>query len=88
MSRYIDTELLDNTVDELNRNGYDISGTTLVQVKNILSHIPTADVVEVVRCKDCVYHYNPLADCCGVPFVTNDDDFCSWGERIEDGKND
>ena len=49
MSRYIDTEFLDDIVDELNRNGYDISNTTLLRGKIILSHIPTADAVEVVH---------------------------------------
>lgn len=53
--------------------------------------LPTADVVEVVRCKDCKYYkqnpYSPDEDmmcmcwCDWLP--TDPDDFCSYGERKE-----
>lgn len=49
---------------------------------------PTADVVEVVRCKDCVYYENFL---CGRFSAYGDSieepecDYCSYGERREDG---
>lgn len=49
MARFIDAEWLDDIVDELNRNGYDISNATLMRGKIILSHIPTADVVGAVH---------------------------------------
>lgn len=45
--------------------------------------IPAADVVEVVRCKDCKWHDSvdgPMRQC----DITDDDDFCSYGERKED----
>lgn len=54
------------------------------------------DVVEVVRCKDCVYckrfndvWYLPKKDelLCTLhveAYHTDEDDFCSWGERRED----
>ena len=49
--------------------------------------IPAADVVEVVRCKDC--KYRKTEDCamfyecdCGEQHTwENDNDFCSYGER-------
>ena len=44
---------------------------------------PTADVVEVVRCKDCK-HFE--SDFCRYDFALNfccGDDFCSYGERKE-----
>ena len=52
----------------------------------------TADVVEVVRCKDCV-HRDPEDKKCDSAFQANggifpvgDNDFCSYGERRkEDG---
>ena len=56
------------------------------------------DAVEVVRCKDCKYmcHYTDghlecrlLSDLKPIPTTyctMNADDFCSYGERIEDGK--
>ena len=47
MSRYIDADaLLNNLPDDL---PYKAS------VKRVLIQAPTADVVEVVRCKDCIY---------------------------------
>ena len=51
-----------------------------------------ADVVEVVRCKDCE-HYKPQPKyknsetkyCCRSAYVrVNADDFCSYGERKEE----
>ena len=48
---------------------------------------PTADVQEVVRCKDCL-HRDPedkKCDCSfqarGCIFPMEDDDFCSYGKR-------
>jgi hypothetical protein len=57
----------------------------------ILKEYPTADVVEVVRCKDCKdYKQNPYSPeedmmcmcwCDWLP--TDPDDFCSYGKRKE-----
>ena len=50
-----------------------------------LYDILAADVVEVVRCKDCKWHDSvdgPMRQC----DITDDDDFCSYGER-EDKQN-
>ena len=44
---------------------------------------PKPDMVAVVRCKDCEYHNNM---CCPMHLIfewTEDDDFCSYGERKE-----
>ena len=48
------------------------------------------DLVEVVRCKDCKHrvksHSSEYGDWCGITeFGTDDDDFCSNGERRDDG---
>lgn len=53
----------------------------------ILTHsIPAADVVAVVRCKDCVHYQNGACNHFGyytyAPDV-DEDDFCSYGERKE-----
>ena len=60
---------------------------------NIPYDMPTADVVEVVRCKDCKYHKDEqnewgLVYCSEVVdgFVGKDS-FCSWGERRDDGRD-
>lgn len=57
-----------------------------------LQETPSADVVEVVRCKDCEYFrpwadHSKLGDCmvyvCELeePFTMEETDFCSDGER-------
>ena len=63
------------------------------QIKNnllfIARMIPTADVVEVVRCKDC--RWRGREDCamfyrceCGEQHTwETDNDFCSYGEGID-----
>ena len=66
----------------------------------IINEAPSADVVEVVRCKDCVYYSNNnlksqwdrLGYCLLNEEITDDkrepSDFCSYGERkeIDNGK--
>ena len=69
------------------------------QVKNAISKQPTADVVEIVRCKDCKYcrprnksekriYFEGVLICesCQMadePCAVCEDDFCSYGERKE-----
>ena len=51
--------------------------------------IHTADVVEVVRCKDCKYfqpyegeeHKGDCGELIGLESCVYEDDFCSYGER-------
>lgn len=83
MKQYIDFEI---AREYLHKACESLGGNGGMMLKIKFDEEPKADVVKVVRCKDCAYHYNPLADCCGVPFVTTDDDFCSWGERREDAE--
>lgn len=54
--------------------------------------IPAADVVPVVRCKDCKYAYinsfsaaSGVALCSSSAKVMQQDDFCSYGERKDGG---
>jgi hypothetical protein len=85
MSRYIDADALKNLIlndmAKAEREGKDLNGYTdaLFHLKTI----PAADVVEVVRCKDCK-HKNPICDKCLRDNLWHDvDDFCSRGERSE-----
>ena len=52
-----------------------------------LKHYEDSGDVEVVRCKDCKHRDPEDKRCdCGCwhnPFTTNDNDFCSYGERRE-----
>lgn len=67
-------------------------------VRRVLLQAPAADVVEVVRCKDCVYSRNDL-DMSGkaapwllckilrdemFPLMVAKTDYCCWAERKED----
>ena len=55
-----------------------------------LEQVPSADVVEVVRCKDCKHRHDSLLEgspfpsfCDVFPAYISDNDFCSYGERVD-----
>ena len=50
-----------------------------------LRRFPTADVVEVVRCKDCTEWDNDECECSHW-YGFKENDFCSYGERKEGDK--
>lgn len=55
---------------------------------NDIARFPRADVVEVVRCKDCK-HRDDNGMCCGRGWplqLVPDDGFCDKGKRRNDGK--
>lgn len=64
------------------------------EVLQVVAEAPTADAVEVVRCKDC-RHWDSETGWCNNHSafddhdmdwnIYNDDDFCSCGERRTDG---
>lgn len=69
-------------------------GATSDLVFDVIRHVedlPAADVVEVVRCKDCKYykHFKGLGNWChrrirsDIEYHTKTTDFCSYGERKE-----
>lgn len=48
--------------------------------------VPTADVVPVVRCKECKHLFYTMCAACGfLPHKPND--FCSYGERKDGGED-
>lgn len=66
---------------------------TIAIVKASLKMVPAADVVQVVRCKDCKNSYQNqfeaadktvectlLRNSCGWPVLRREDDYCSDGE--------
>ena len=66
--------------------GVEYSGVALLKTAvTVIEHYPAADVVEVVRCKDCKW-YNKSG--CAILIVDDtdkptDNDFCSYGERAD-----
>lgn len=98
MIDYIDRQAV---IDMFQRNAYDdwnqgVSTTwasAFSECADMVEDIPSADAVEVVRCKDCKYqdkgeneseswnvcNYRPW-----LYFSINDDDYCSNGEQKEE----
>ena len=96
MSRYINADKLRE--DEIARcHCVPVVGSgdnNYKDLDEVLKDAPTADVVEVVRCKDCRYceeaHYeeegeNPYIKlkCKWSNYSHQPNDFCSYGERKE-----
>ena len=83
MSRYIDADLLVKRLTDLHDWCRDERKKGLEQSICIIHEQPTANVTEVVRCRDCK-HYNHLYECCknrsGMRFVKLNG-YCSHGER-------
>ena len=54
-------------------------------IYNVIKSAPTADVVEVVRCKDCAIPHNRFTGCPKLNgLIPPENHFCSFGERKED----
>lgn len=97
MNRYIDKDAL---ISILNAKADMATGTpkdVFISAAGMVNLLPTADVVEVVRCKDCEYCHlstdpktNIAVQVCGYvgynPVQSSqvtDNDYCSHGERRE-----
>ena len=86
MTNYADIEKIENLpVHDIDECGDAI--VSLRDVRRAIAQAKTDDVVQVVRCKDCI-HRDPedkKCDCLfqarGGIFPMDDDDFCSYGER-------
>lgn len=50
--------------------------------KHCIEAVPAADVVEVVRCKNCFY-YKPFSECNNTGSTVKPDDYCSYGARMD-----
>lgn len=55
----------------------------LMDVAEFIDDQPTIDAVPVVRCRECKYHNKPPCPMSLSFNWTEDDDFCSYGERKE-----
>lgn len=91
MNRYVDVELLleDMTVElekakeeNLTEDELKTILTSAIALKDFVNRQSTADVVEVVRCKDCE-SYNGHRWCYYFAQETGDNDFCSYGKKVE-----
>lgn len=81
MSRYIDYDAIDYKHYQL----HDKSEEFLNGVIYMAQRIEEAPSIDIVRCKECVKRMRddcPMCNGCKLDRVpTEDDDFCSYGER-------
>ena len=87
MSRYIDREDLLNNLKQFAPEYLKPFIVSLVEKQ------PTADVAEVVRCKDCIFYAPYELEGCegqgncsqliGLEFCVEDDFFCGYGARMD-----
>ena len=87
---YIHKEVVIKHIEDIyEKTPLDIGNRQLVEAfKTYIENVPTADVVEVIRCKDCKYCTKAVSIentyFCVVgtnAFDTELDNFCSYGER-------
>lgn len=76
MAKYIERDRLIDMISERNRNTCN-GKMSCIQMKRMVETIPAADVVPVVRCKDCKFW--DCGDCYRLE-LSRPDDFCSYGE--------
>jgi hypothetical protein len=90
MARYIRTDELLATARDGYHSDFGRSMADLTSLREVIEDTPTADVVEVVRCKDCIYktvtkdgEYNPEDIVCEYHMSDgfDSDDYCSYGKR-------
>ena len=90
MSRYIDTDKIEPFLHRDEWGTPDECWRPESEFGKFIDVLSTADVVEVVRCKDCKHYYTELLhgdhECQVFDMLMNDDDYCSQGERREDGE--
>lgn len=59
----------------------------LAECRTRLERLPAADVVEVVKCRDCVYWRGEDDVCRGIYIDFGADGFCSGGKRKDGGQD-
>ena len=91
MNEYITKEAAIEAVEDTN---IELFLSEWKEIEEKINAIPTADVVSVVRCKDCKYAYinsfsaaSGVALCSSSAKVMQQDDFCSYGERKDGDAN-
>lgn len=59
-----------------------------IELMNRIAKIPVTDVVEVVRCGECIYWRGENDICKGICIDFSADGYCSEGKRKDGGKDD
>ena len=89
MAEYIEREALKQSIRLMSRTTHP-ELVLYSSVQKVISNEPTADVVEVVRCKDCKHLIKEKMICTHIRnrifntgFTTFSNHFCSYGELKE-----
>ena len=90
MSRYIDADALREHLQNKLKTDYEMGlynhGALTESFLRFVERQPTVDVVEVVRCKDCVARCNTKLEpfrCERNNILVYGNSFCSYGKRRE-----
>lgn len=84
--KYIDHKKFNSKLNYIIR-AYGLTGVISEKIKKAIKESEAADVVEVVRCKDCKHYHNTqcfhpsYGDDCAINTERAENDFCSYGER-------
>lgn len=82
MSRYIDKQMLIIALNAKSDMALGTPKAVFAHVSKMVELLPTADVVEVLRCKDCKFFFRGKMCCCEeFGGIVTEEDFCSRGER-------
>lgn len=90
MAEYITKEAAINAVENA---PIELFQSEWEEIEEAINAAPVADVVPVVRCKDCKYLVNATVNDNGFliceisDMEITPDDFCSYGERKDGGAN-
>ena len=88
MARYIDKDKLIEAIERETEPYRTWDCTKFEAAMDAIESVPTADVVEVVRCKDCKFYDKEFTNFAGKHICSHFDkivlddnnDFCSYGE--------
>lgn len=86
--KYIDHKKFNSKLNYIIR-AYGLSGVISEKIKKAIKESEAADVVEVVRCKDCIKRNTEACamyyqcDCGEQHTWEIDNDYCNWGKRKE-----
>ena len=82
MPEYVESEAVMKNAKDGNQSDFGRSMDDLTSLREVLEDTPAADVVDVVRCKDCAVPHNQWTGCPKLNgLVTPPDFYCSYGER-------
>lgn len=88
MAEYIDRAAAVKSVLRMRRPENSVAQNRMLSIIQMdMLKLPAADVVPVVRCKDCKYNVGTKKCLNPDSFfaVPKDDDFCSYGEKKDGG---